>query len=115
MIRAGHHGPNPPRHRTHGPDTSREAAESLDPEHLNRSCAEVLEVLRSAGPVGATTDQVCTALGRLDLKSSISRRLTDLGEAGLAEIVGKRPGRSGRNQQVWAIRTVDPVQLELIP
>lgn len=102
ITRAGNAGPNPPRYRNNGAETSRIAAESLDERRVSKSCAEVLALLVAACPDGMTTDEVCVRLGKLELKSSISRRLTDLGEAGMAEIVGTRPGRAGRPQQVWA-------------
>lgn len=104
--RAGDHGPNPPRHRNGGPTTSREAAESLSEDYLGQLCRQVLDVIIERGPFGATTDEICVELyGSLEAKPSISRRITDLAQAGKVVMVGKRPGlRSGRNQQAWAVR-----------
>ena len=102
------------RYRNHGPSTSRDAALSLTAQRLASACQEVLDTIKASGAQGATTDDVCVALDKLELKSSVSRRITDLAEMGLVECVGKRPGRAGRNQQVWIAATSDPVQLALV-
>lgn len=101
MTRAGHAGPNPPRYRNGGAETSRLAAESLSEDTIGRRCAEVLRVIVAAGDNGANCDEVCVALDQLENKPSISRRITDLAEAGRVRLNGTRPGRAGRSQQVW--------------
>jgi hypothetical protein len=74
----------------------------LDPVRLGGQLADVLDVLRRAGCSGATRDEIYSELAWRGDRSVLSRRFTDLVQAGLALDIGRtRPGASGRQQVVW--------------
>lgn len=77
------------------PDTSKEAAQSINAGTLEH---EVWNWLLSHGP--AILDEICAAL-HLD-KVTASPRLKPLEEAGCVVRTGiKRPGKTGRPQTEW--------------
>ena len=81
-------------YRREGPDTSREAAESIDPTRLERM---VLDGIRELGP--CISDEVRERFGGFSY-SSITARYRGLLDKGLVKLTGeRRPGRSGRNQR----------------
>jgi DNA-binding MarR family transcriptional regulator len=80
--------------RTTDPDTCRDAV----PADVGPECARVLQVIRDYG--GATRGQVASHLGADP--SCVSRRITDLRQAGLVADSGERArGLAGRRQIVW--------------
>ena len=85
--------------RTRDPHTSHQAAHSIDTTRLEEL---VYEAIRDAGPRGTISDEVRNALADRDLSySSVTARYAALKEKGLIELSGtKRPGRSGRGQNV---------------
>lgn len=103
LFRVGHAGPNPPRHRTQGRQTSATAAASLDPGRVATRCERYLSVIVAAGSGGATRDDVAAAVDARGAEDrALARRITDLCQAGLVVDSGRtRPGESGRPQTVW--------------
>ena len=85
--------------RTADPQTSRDAAHSIDTTRLEEL---VYDTIRGAGPRGIISDEVRGALSGRDLSySSVRARYAALREKGLVEYSGyKRPGKSGRGQNV---------------
>jgi len=80
--------------RTGDPDTSRDAV----PDDVGPECARVLRVIRDYR--GATRSQVASQLGADP--SCVSRRITDLRQAGLVKDSGERsPGKRRKPQIVW--------------
>ena len=78
-------------------DTSREAAESIEP-HLNALQRKVLEFIRERGAHGATDKEIQAGLG---MKGSTQRpRRIELRDAGLIQPTGMR--RDG--SQVWRVK-----------
>jgi hypothetical protein len=105
LHRVGYAGPEPPRARSRDRATSAAAAASLDPPRLGLQCRAVLDVLRRAACQGATRDEIAAALDWRGDRSVLSRRITDLTQAGLVLDVGRtRPGVSGRQLTVWGAR-----------
>lgn len=85
-----------------GSDTSREAAESVQP-HLERLEAKVLHAIRSGGDGGLTDDEGEHVLGLAHQTYSARRRA--LVQKGLVEASDqRRPTRSGRRATVWVAR-----------
>lgn len=78
------------------PTTSVEAACSVDATKLER---EVCDAIATFGPAGCISDEVCAALPHLSVVT-VTPRFKKLVEKNLIAIIGKRKGRSGRNQQV---------------
>jgi uncharacterized membrane protein len=88
--------------RKSDPDTSREAAISLDLPHLERI---VLKALMSGGPM--TSNELADFL-RMPLVT-VSPRLRPLADKGLIEDTElRRAGSSGRKSIVWARKPVQP-------
>lgn len=85
--------------RTLDPQTSHAAAHSIDTTRLEEL---VYKTIRDAGPRGMISDEVRGTLADRDLSySSVTARYAALKEKGLVEYSGyKRPGKSGRNQNV---------------
>lgn len=77
------------------PDTSHEAAKALDTTRLE---AIVLDAFKNA-PNGLTQDELGAKMPAFTL-NTITPRLAPLVRKGFLKVVGKRPGRSGRNQRV---------------
>ena len=77
------------------PDTSHEAAKALDTTRLE---AIVLDAFKNA-PNGLTQDELGDRMPAFTL-NTITPRLAPLVRKGFLRVVGKRPGRSGRNQRV---------------
>jgi predicted transcriptional regulator len=84
--------------RTNGPDTSKEAAASIDTSYLEQV---VLGAVMTQ-PDGAIQDDVLRLLApRNYAYSSVTARFRALLDKGLIKETGeKRKGRSGRNQRV---------------
>lgn len=81
------------------PDTSRAAAEALQPDAA-RLRTEVLLAIRRAGADGLTADEAAARLGLSPL--STRPRCTELRQAGLIADSGRRwPNASGRQAIVW--------------
>jgi hypothetical protein len=86
-------------------DTSREAAELIEPDAESLR-GEVLAYIRRCGATGATDDEVQVALS---MNPSTQRpRRVELWKAELIERASaKRPTRSGRKASVWVAREVN--------
>jgi len=83
-------------YRAEGPDTSREAAESLD---VSRMEYVVYKVIHEFGQKGCISDEVVQRVG-WRYYGSVTSRYKALSTKGLIFYTGKRrPGRSGRKQQ----------------
>jgi len=83
-------------YRRDGPETSAEAAESIDATRLE---SIVLELVAKHGAGGATQDDILSLLTSLAY-SSVTARFAALKRKGLTEVVGKRAGKSGRDQSI---------------
>lgn len=83
-------------YRAEDPHTSRLAAESINLGELE---AAVYTVICAAGPRGIISDEVRKSFDTLPY-SSVTARYKALKEKGLIEIIGCRPGSSGRLQSV---------------
>ena len=81
--------------RRDDPVTSYEAAERVDTQKMERI---VLEAIKGF-PEGCIADQVLAALPEYSY-ASVTPRFSALLRKNHIEIVGVRPGRSGRNQRV---------------
>lgn len=82
-----------------GSDTSREAAESMEP-HAGTLEARVLEAIRFSCSAGLTDDEVEQLLGLSHQTTSARRRALVI--RGLVKDSGRRrKTRSGRNATVW--------------
>lgn len=80
-------------------DTSREAAESIEP-HLAHLERVVLDAVAGTGPAGATCDEIERATGLSH--QTASARVRGLFQKRKIETTGdRRPTRSGRNAQVY--------------
>jgi hypothetical protein len=87
---------NQPRARRSDPETSKQAALSLDPTETERIVLEVIRLF----PEGCIFDDILAELPTFR-EGSISPRLKPLTKKGLIEETGElRKGRSGRNQRV---------------
>jgi len=83
----------------HHSETSREAAQLIEPE-LGTLRAEVLAEIRRCGADGATDDELQVTLG-MNPSTERPRRI-ELWEAGhIARTERTRPTRSGRQATVW--------------
>jgi hypothetical protein len=109
LPRIGHHGHNPPQHRNTDPDTSVQAARSLDPVVVGRQVARAVEAIAQRRCYGATTAELLAALG--GDRGNLARRITDARQMGLVVDSGRRrPGPSGRMGAVWvAVATCSEV------
>ena len=84
--------------RKHDPETSHDAAQSVNTTDLE---SQVYEVIKAAGPKGLISDQVRARLPHVTAYSSVTARYKALHEKGLIEYTGeKRPGISGRKQRI---------------
>lgn len=81
--------------RVTDPETSHDAAKSLETSRLE---AIVLDTFKTA-PNGLTQDELGDRMPAFTL-NTITPRLAPLVRKGFLRVVGKRPGRSGRNQRV---------------
>lgn len=90
-------------YRKDDPDTSRQAAESIEP-HLTEIQAEVLRLIESEGVRGMTDEELSDAYGTPG--STARTRRAELAQAGLvAEAADRRTLRSGRQGRVWIAAT----------
>jgi DNA-binding transcriptional ArsR family regulator len=91
-------------HRLESPDTSKEAAYSVDTTHLEY---EVLEIIRSFGDVGCISDEVRFHPAMLGKPySSVTARYKALMDRNLIEDTGeRRKGQSGRSMRVMRAKT----------
>tara|TARA_R110002020_G_C16230003_1_gene768265 strand:+ start:801 stop:1157 length:357 start_codon:yes stop_codon:yes gene_type:complete len=89
--------------RTYDPRTSHEAAHSIDTTNLERL---VYDTIRQAGRMGMISDEVRDALAHRNLSySSVTARYSALKDKDLIVLSGeKRPGKSGRRQNVMVAR-----------
>ena len=86
--------------RKNDPWSSKEAARRVKP---GKAHAAILEAFEAAGGTG-TLDTACDAVPNL-LRSSVSRRLSDLDEMGRLVMTGKYVmGRYGQPIAVWAVQ-----------
>jgi len=87
------------------PDTSKEAYESLDKEHIreiHRSILNALEIM----PAGGTFEQIAHVLN--EDPSKIWRRMSELcKDKKVGRDGSKRPLKSGRNAYVWFLGIED--------
>ena len=84
-------------HRRDGPETSRDAAYSIETTRLEKM---VLDVIRAFGPRGCIADDVRHELTYLSY-SSVTARFSALQNKELITCgPDKRPGESGRQQRV---------------
>jgi hypothetical protein len=89
---------HPARVRSSDPDTSQEAADSLDPRALGARCQELFHLIDHYG--GLTTHQLVAITG-YD-RGNTARRITDLRQAGWIVDSGRRAlGPTGRRSIVW--------------
>lgn len=109
--------PNTPGFRANAPETSRQAAEAIAPLAASIR-AKVLAVVKAAGPVGATGDDIADELGLLVYQ--VRARLSELRAAGeIVDSERRRKGASGRNGAVWVLPAYGPAdpddgQLDLL-
>lgn len=87
------------------PDTSRDAALSMRGATGARECARVLGVVRHLCAFGADGVTAWEVARELDAQQNcVARRLRDLADHDLVVASGdRRPGPSGRLQQVWRL------------
>lgn len=90
--------------RNTDPDTSWDAADSVDPDKAETQRARVLRLLRDIGPM--TDEQIranYTVRYGTSSDSGLRTRRNELVTAELVRNTGKkRPGKSGRDFYVWA-------------
>jgi hypothetical protein len=95
-----HFGTDPHKlHRKESPDTSVEAAHSVDTTALEQM---VYEAIREH-PQGCIADDLLSRFNRYPY-SSITARFRGLIDKGFIEVIGTRKGRSGRSQRVMIVR-----------
>lgn len=82
--------------RRDDPETSHEAANTVDTTRLE---SMVYEAIKKAGSKGIISDDVQKQFPNLPY-SSVTARYRALLDKGFIEIIGKRLGRSGRNQRI---------------
>lgn len=97
-TRTGAAGLDPPRVRNTDPDTSAEAAASLNERALGGLLEEYYELIVHHG--GLTTSQIVQITGHD--RGNTARRITDLAQAGWIHDSGmRRLGPTGRRSIVW--------------
>ena len=90
-------------YRRHDPDTSRQAAESIQP-HLTEIQAQVLHLIKLAGLRGLTDEELSQQYGTHG--STARTRRAELAKRGLVvEAKQKRMLRSGQMGRVWIAAT----------
>ena len=92
-------------YRKGDPDTSREAAENIPTSRLETIVLAVI----ARFPEGVISDDVrriCADEFNITSYSSITARYKALEENGLIEFIGKRAGRSGRQQRIMRVKKV---------
>ena len=90
-------------------ETSREALAEVD---LQKNQSLVFSVIKAAGHKGCISAQVQLALKHMPY-GSITNHCASLKDQGLIEVIGKRPGPTGRNQQIFKAKPPVAVQGEL--
>jgi DNA-binding transcriptional ArsR family regulator len=80
--------------RRSDPETSKAAAESIDPSGQHKAILEALGLMRDG-----TRDEIAAESGLTQYQ--VGRRLSELAEAGLILPSGTRQGESGRAQTVY--------------
>ena len=86
-------------HRKDSPETSKEAAQTVDSTKLEQI---VYEAIRGF-PDGCISDEVLEALPQYGY-SSVTPRYRALLDKGFIEITGTRVGRSGKKQRVMKVK-----------
>ena len=84
-------------HRTDGPDTSVDAAYSIDPSRLEKM---VYKVIHGFGERGCISDEVRAKLPHLSYSSVTARYRRLLDRSHIVDTGQRRPGSSGRGQRV---------------
>jgi hypothetical protein len=84
-------------HRTDGPDTSIDAAYSIDPSRLEKM---VYKVIHGFGDRGCISDEVRAKLPHLSYSSVTARYRRLLDRSHIVDTGQRRPGNSGRAQRV---------------
>ena len=84
-------------HRTDGPDTSIDAAYSIDPSRLEKM---VYKVIHGFGDRGCISDEVRARLPHLSYSSVTARYRRLLDRSHIVDTGQRRPGNSGRAQRV---------------
>ncbi len=88
-------------YRKDDPDTSRQAAESVEP-HLTEIQANVLGIIADSGEYGLTDEQLSERFGTST--STARTRRAELADRGMViEAAARRTLRSGRQGRVWKI------------
>ena len=90
-------------------ETSREAFAKTG---LQKNQSLVSSVIKAAGHKGCISAQVQLALKHMPY-GSITNHFAFLKDQGLIEVIGKRPGPTGRNQQIFKAKPPVAVQGEL--
>ena len=86
-------------HRSDGPDTSTDAAYSIDPTRLEKL---VYKVIFGFGKSGCISDEVRERLPHLSYSSVTARYRKLLDRHHITDTGLRRPGNSGRSQRVMA-------------
>jgi hypothetical protein len=84
-------------HRSEGPDTSIDAAYSIDPTRLEKM---VYQVIFGFGKGGCISDEVRAKLPHLSYSSVTARYRKLLDRRNIMDTGLRRPGNSGRGQRV---------------
>ena len=84
-------------HRREGPDTSTDAAYSIDPTRLEKM---VYKVIFGFGEKGCISDEVRERLPHLSYSSVTARYRKLLDRQHIIDTGDRRPGNSGRSQRV---------------
>ena len=87
-------------HRSDGPDTSMDAAYSIDPSRLEKL---VYKVIFGFGERGCISDEVRERLPHLAYSSVTARYRKLLDRRHIIDTGIRRPGNSGRSQRVMAV------------
>ncbi len=96
------------RHRRSDPDTSREAAHSI--EDARESQRNILAIIKESGPIADNDIHVCLELNDTPQSTSGARtRRSELVEMGFVEDSGERSlTPAGRNTILWRATDVQP-------
>jgi len=93
-------------YRKGDPDTSREAAENVPTSRLEKMVLEIIARFPEEGIISDDVRRSCADEFNVTSYSSITARYKALEENGLIEFIGKRAGRSGRQQRIMRVKKV---------